>query len=191
MCFTLKSLPVLIISSVLSMLPAVSYAADESPVSQKTVDGGTLNFEGSVITAACSLSMGSAVQNINMGQVRATSLATAGTTLATGKVFSINLEDCDNSAFKNVAVTFSGTQDADDVGGLATGINGGSSSAQNLSIRIFDEKGELVKLNEASNATNLRKGGNTLSFSAKYHTEKGGVTAGDASAVATYTLTYS
>ena len=188
MRFKLKSVTAMSFCGALALLPAMSWAEDPTPV---TVDGGTLNFEGSVITAACAVSSGSAVQNINMGQVRTASLATAGTTLATGKAFTISLEDCDNSTYKNVAVTFSGTADADDASGLATGVNGGSGSAQNLSIRIYDETGSQVKLNEASGGTALRAGSNTLNFSAKYHTEKGSVTSGDASAVATYTLTYS
>lgn len=75
--------------------------------------------------------------------------------------------------------------------GLATGVNGGSGSAQNLSIRFYDEMGTQISLNETSGNTTLRAGSNTLNFTAKYHTETGNVTSGDASAVATYTLTYS
>ncbi len=37
----------------------------------------------------------------------------------------------------------------------------------------------------------LRAGANTLNFSAKYYSPLGNATAGDASAVATYTVTYS
>ncbi|WP_240116298.1 fimbrial protein [Erwinia endophytica] len=189
MRFMLKSVAVMSVCSALAIVPALSYADDE--VVPVTVDGGTLNFEGSVVTAACALSSSSAVQSINMGQVRAASLATAGTTLSTGKDFTISLEDCDNSTYKNVAVTFSGTADANDATGLATGVNGGSGSAQNLSIRFYDETGTQINLNETSSTTALRAGSNTLNFTAKYHTEVGDVTSGDASAVATYTLTYS
>ena len=185
----LKSAVAISICGALAALPALSYAEDE--VIPVTVDGGTLNFEGSVITAACALSSSSAVQSINMGQVRAASLATAGTTLSTGKDFTISLEDCDNSTYTNVAVNFTGIADANDATSLATGTNGGTGTAQNLSIRFYDEAGTQIKLNQDSGDTALRAGTNTLKFSAKYHTEKGSVTAGDASAVATYTLTYS
>lgn len=185
----LKSAVAISICGALAALPVLSYAADE--VVPVTVDGGTLNFEGSVVTAACALSSSSAIQSINMGQVRAASLATAGTTLSTGKDFTISLEDCDNSTYSNVAVNFTGIADTDDASSLATGTNGGTGTAQNLSIRFYDEAGAQIKLNEDSGDTALRAGTNTLKFSAKYHTEKGSVTAGDASAVATYTLTYS
>jgi type 1 fimbria pilin len=90
-----------------------------------------------------------------------------------------------------VAVTFSGTPDANDATSLAAGSNGGTGSAQNVAIRLYDEQGTVVKLGEPAGAVTLRDGENTLNFSAKYYSPKGTATAGDASAVATYTMTYS
>lgn len=84
MRFMLKSVAVMSVCSALAIVPALSYADDE--VVPVTVDGGTLNFEGSVVTAACALSSSSAVQSINMGQVRAASLATAGQHCQQGKI---------------------------------------------------------------------------------------------------------
>ncbi|GAA3611763.1 fimbrial protein [Gibbsiella greigii] len=179
-----KSAMAAFISSALSLLPTLTYAA-------VTVDGGTLNFEGSVVTTACALSSSSATQSINMGQVGTPNLATAGTTLSTGKEFTIQLTDCDTSVYTNIAITFTGVADANDPTTLAVGVAGNSTYAQNLGIRFFNSSGTQVKLNEASTATALTGGSNILTFTAKYHTEKGSVTAGDASAVATYTLTYS
>ncbi len=62
---------------------------------------------------------------------------------------------------------------------------------KNVAIRLYDEQGNVVNLGEPAAAIPLRKGANTLNFSAKYYSPKGGATAGDASAVATYTVTYS
>lgn len=72
-----------------------------------------------------------------------------------------------------------------------SGQNGSANSAQNVAIRLYDEQGNVVNLGEPAAAIPLRKGANTLNFSAKYYSPKGGATAGDASAVATYTVTYS
>ncbi|WP_435890800.1 fimbrial protein, partial [Escherichia coli] len=52
-------------------------------------------------------------------------------------------------------------------------------------------QGNVVRLGEPAAAIPLRAGANTLNFSAKYYSPLGNATAGDASAVATYTVTYS
>lgn len=156
-----------------------------------TVSGGTLNFTGSVVSSACAIGADSANIDIALGQVRSATLAEAGSEASTAKNFSIVLEDCDTTVSGAVAVTFSGTPDAKDPTALAVGANGGAAAAQNVAIRIFDEAGAVVKLGETSSAVTLRNGENTLNFSAKYYSANGGATAGDASAVATYTLTYS
>ena len=64
-------------------------------------------------------------------------------------------------------------------------------SAQHVAIRLYDEQGNVVRLGEPAAAIPLRAGANILNFSAKYYSPLGNATAGDASAVATYTVTYS
>ena len=164
--------------------------------------GGTVNFSGKVVTSACAISAGSANIDVDMGEVRTATLATAGSVASTAKAFAITLEDCeiaDTSASTDenpiaattVAVTFTGTPDTSDVNSLSVGANGSANSAQNVAIRLYDEQGNVVKLGEPASAIPLRKGANTLNFSAKYYSPLGNATAGDASAVATYTVTYS
>ena len=164
--------------------------------------GGTVNFSGKVVTSACAISAGSANIDVDMGEVRTATLKTAGSVASTAKAFAITLEDCeiaDTSASTEenpipattVAVTFTGTPDNADADSLAVGSNGSSASAQNVAIRLYDEQGNVVRLGEAAAPVVLRSGSNTLNFSAKYYSPQGNATAGDASAVATYTVTYS
>ncbi|BBT88456.1 fimbrial protein [Enterobacter mori] len=164
--------------------------------------GGTVNFNGKVVTSACAISAGSANIDVDMGEVRTATLAAAGSEASTAKAFSITLEDCeiadtsasteqDPIAATTVAVTFTGTPDNADANSLAVGANGGANSAQHVAIRLYDEQGNVVKLGEPAAAIPLRTGANTLNFSAKYYSPEGNATAGDASAVATYTVTYS
>lgn len=169
--------------SLAALLPASAMAAE--------TNGGTVNFTGSVVTSACAIGSNSTNMDVELGQVRTATLATAGSEASTSKDFSIVLEDCDTTVSQAVAVTFSGTPDANDPSSLAVGDNGGTGSAQNVAIRLYDEQGTVVKLGEATSAVSLRNGENTLNFSAKYFSPKGSATAGDASAVSTYTLTYS
>ena len=181
--------------SIAALLPAGSAMA-------ATASGGTVNFSGKVVTSACAISAGSANIDVDMGEVRTATLAAAGSEASTAKAFAITLEDCeiaDTSASTNdnpiaattVAVTFTGTPDTSDANSLAVGANGSASSAQHVAIRLYDEQGNVVKLGEPAAAIPLRKGANTLNFSAKYYSPQGGATAGDASAVSTYTVTYS
>ncbi|TFB26480.1 type 1 fimbrial protein [Lelliottia nimipressuralis] len=181
--------------SIAALLPAGSAMA-------ATTSGGTVNFSGKVVTSACAISAGSANIDVDMGEVRTATLAAAGSEASTAKAFAITLEDCeiaDTSASTDenpiaattVAVTFTGTPDTSDANSLAVGANGSASSAQHVAIRLYDEQGNVVKLGEPAAAIPLRKGANTLNFSAKYYSPQGGATAGDASAVATYTVTYS
>jgi type 1 fimbria pilin len=181
--------------SIAALLPAGSAMA-------ATTSGGTVNFSGKVVTSACAISAGSANIDVDMGEVRTATLAAAGSEASTAKAFAITLEDCeiaDTSASTDenpiaattVAVTFTGTPDTSDANSLAVGANGSASSAQHVAIRLYDEQGKVVKLGEPATAIPLRKGANTLNFSAKYYSPQGGATAGDASAVATYTVTYS
>lgn len=164
--------------------------------------GGTVNFNGSVVTSACAIGAKSAVIDVPMGEVRTAALAAAGSEASTAKSFEITLEDCEIAdtsastpdapiAATAVSVTFSGTPDGTDPNSLAVGANGSSAAAQNVAIRLYDAQGNLVKLGEAAEAIPIRKGSNTLSYSAKYYSPKGSATAGDASAVVTYTITYS
>ena len=181
--------------AVAAVLPAGSAFA-------ATTSGGTVNFSGKVVTSACAISAGSANIDVDMGEVRTATLAAAGSEASTAKAFSITPEDCeiadtsasteDNPiAATTVAVTFTGTPDAADANSPAVGANGGANSAQHVAIRLYDEQGKVVKLGEPAAAIPLRAGANTLNFSAKYYSPQGNATAGDASAVATYTVTYS
>lgn len=180
---------------VAALLPAGSSLA-------ATASGGTVNFSGSVVTSACAISANSANIDVDLGEVRTATLAAAGSEASTAKAFTITLEDCeiaDTSAgteedpipATTVAVTFTGTPDGTDADGLAVGSNGSSASAQNVAIRLYDEQGNVVRLGESAAPVELRSGSNTLNFSAKYYSPQGNATAGDASAVATYTVTYS
>lgn len=172
--------------SIYALLPAAALAETPAP---STADGGIVNFNGSVVTTACAVAADSANLNVDMGAVGTATLSAAGSEAPTGKAFTIQLTDCDVTTYTGIAVTFSGTPDATEATSLQAG--SGSNAAQNVAIRLYDDTGKAIQIGTATDATTLIKGSNTLKFSAKYASPKGGATAGDASAVATYTLTYS
>ncbi|SUG52081.1 type-1 fimbrial major subunit [Salmonella enterica subsp. arizonae] len=60
-----------------------------------TVTGGTVNFVGQVVDAACSVSADSVDQTVTLSQVRASKLTGAGMVANQKEDFTIKLEDCD------------------------------------------------------------------------------------------------
>lgn len=168
----------------LSILMATSSVFAATAV---TVSGGTVNFNGSIVNAACAVASDSINQTVNMGQVKATDLAVSGS-VASAVPFNINLQDCDTSVATTAAVTFTGVAASGAPTDLAAGT--GASPAKNLAIRLFDSAGTAVVLGSVTKAVNLVGGSNRLPFVAKYYTALGGVTAGDASATTTFLMTY-
>lgn len=69
-----------------------------------TVTGGTVNFVGQVVDAACSVSADSVDQTVTLGQVRASKLTEAGMVANQKEDFTIKLEDCDTQTSQNAAV---------------------------------------------------------------------------------------
>ena len=84
-----------------------------------TVSGGTVNFTGQVVNAACSVSADSIDQTVTLSQVRTSKLTAAGMVANQKEDFSIKLEDCDTTVSQNAAVIFNGQQDSSLAGSLA------------------------------------------------------------------------
>ncbi len=69
-----------------------------------TVSGGTVNFTGQVVNAACSVSADSIDQTVILSQVRTSKLTASGVVANQKEDFSIKLEDCDTTVSQNAAV---------------------------------------------------------------------------------------
>jgi type 1 fimbria pilin len=150
-----------------------------------TIPGGTITFDGTVVTTACEVATGSF--NVSLGEVGTNSLKAAGSEAPTKKDFSIQLTGCDTSVMKSVAVTFSGTPDSTDATALAP--SGGT--ATKVAIRLYDNDGTKLNLGTASKSITLLDDQTSLNFKAALISPQGQATAGDVQATATYTLTYS
>lgn len=75
-------------------------------------DISTINVTGNVVASPCVIDASNATINIDLGDIQATTLATAGTG-SPWKTFDIILKGCPVSTTKAIVV-FSGTQDPDD-----------------------------------------------------------------------------
>ncbi|WP_273855347.1 fimbrial protein [Serratia liquefaciens] len=147
---------------------------------------GKVSFEGSIIDAPCSISPESTDQSVFLGQVANAALKNGGTSIP--KAFEIALENCEIEKGKeNVSVTFSGVESTVQPGKLA--LNG---TAKGASIAITDGSGKLLKLGEASPASEVVEGNTNLRFTA-YLQGDGASTAivpGDFTSVANFTMAY-
>lgn len=181
-------------ASAFAMISGYSFAAT-------TVNGGRVDFEGDVVSAACALDLSSAKQTVKMGQVRTSAFTGVG--VSTSSVaFDITLTGCNVSAesatragqtradSSNVAIGFTGVVDS--TNDKALSLNGGDGAADGIGLQIKDAGGKVVPLDgKASTSVLLNDDRVVVPFQAYYISTKPSVKAGKANATATFTITYS
>jgi len=164
--------------------------ADDEPVPPTVVNGGSIKFTGEFITAACAVENKSANQEIPLGQYSTTSLKKKGDVTA-NIPFSIELVDCDNSAYSNVSVAFTGlSKDS-----VLLDINGDGSNATvatGMAVELLDSTSTPVPLNgqDYSTPQTLYEGNTALHFNARYKAIDDTITSGLANANATFMVKY-
>ncbi|MCP2231222.1 MULTISPECIES: fimbrial protein [Erwinia] len=167
---------------------SLAHAADATPGAAAGSQGsGQLSFSGSIVDAPCSIKSESTKQDINLGAISKALLAKADGHSTPTQV-NIKLENCELAKDKNgVTITFSGA--ANDTDDSMLGLAGNASDA---GIVFVDNKGQKIKLGEASQPTKLVGSDSTLSFSAYVQQTKAtpSIVPGDFTAVANFQLAY-
>ena len=153
-----------------------------------TVSGGTVNFVGQVVNAACSVSADSVDQTVTLSQVRASKLTAAGMVANQKEDFSIKLEDCDTTVSQEAAVIFNGQQDGTLAGSLAN--TAGAGAATNVALLLYGPDGQPLNIGDTSGTVTLIDGENVVPLSVDY-IATGAVVAGNVSATATFSMVYS
>lgn len=149
---------------------------------------GNVHFYGAVVNGACVIDTQSIDQSVMMGQVR-TSTFTATGSWAEPIVFWIKLQNCDAFTSESASVAFNGLADIKDPQVFQAGF--GTGAAKGVGIGIFDRKGNPVAPDTQPLAKMpLIAGENALLFTARYRSVSTPVTAGDASATVTFSVTY-
>ena len=137
-----------------------------------TVSGGTVNFVGQVVNAACSVAADSVDQTVTLSQVRTVKLTTVGMQANQKEDFKIVLEDCDATVSQNAAVIFNGQQDPAVEGSLA------------------NTAGQALNIGDTSSNVKLINGENIIPLSVDY-VATGAAEPGNVSSVATFQMVYS
>lgn len=177
----------------INTLIAVSMLTAGSMAYAATTPGGTVQFRGEIVNAACAVSANSDGQAVNLGQSRTAAFSKVGD--RSGPVsFTIELLDCDTTVSTKVSVSFTGAADAVDKTILAASNAGGGTSgaATGVGIEISDAKGTVLSPDGATFSTpqTLNDGKNVLNFNARYKSTLITVTAGRADADALFTMKY-
>lgn len=153
-----------------------------------TVTGGTVNFVGEVVDAACSVSADSVNQTITLSQVRTAKLTASGMFAQQKEPFTIVLEDCDTTVSQNAGVTFNGQQDP--VIDTALANTAGAGAAANVALQLFGPDGNQLNIGEDSSTITLINGTNTIPLSVDY-VATGAATPGNVASTATFNVNYS
>ncbi|OAT53458.1 type 1 fimbrial protein [Kluyvera georgiana ATCC 51603] len=163
------------------MMMPVAYASD---------NGVEIDMSGTVIASTCDVETADTLQTIFIGNFASTLFTTVGDVSPTADLL-IRLNNC-SSGISGATVTFSGTPDNDnnkllalsdtsESGGMATGVG----------VEILDANKNSVAINADSESQPLKEGdNNTLTFFLRYKATKIPVTAGNASSVMYFDLSY-
>lgn len=149
---------------------------------------GVINFEGSVINAACSIDAKSLDQTIQMGAIAVHALDKGGKSHPVD--FSIQLHDCDLSLGSNATVAFNGiagaVADNLDKTFATTDTAGGS-----VGIVITDIGGNAIEPNASSTPVVLNPNDNELRFQAYVQGSSQSIVPGTFKSVANFVMNYS
>ncbi|MEB5959744.1 fimbrial protein [Enterobacter sichuanensis] len=150
----------------------------------------TLQISGNVTASTCEIEAGSVDQHVKIGTFSGKDFPAVGST-SSFKAMNINLKNC-YEKLSSVLVKFSGVADADNPTLLAvTDTGAGGTLATGIGVELLDNGGKNIPFNSDTPLTfELEEGNNTLSFLLRYKSTRYPVTAGDASAVMYFNLTY-
>ncbi|WP_392564003.1 fimbrial protein [Orbus wheelerorum] len=172
-----------------AFLSSTAFAEGE-PVPQLTVNGGQITFTGEIIDGACSIDAGDSDKIVKLPSVKATTF-TAPDQVANAKTeFTITLRDCSIETYKNVAVTFSGQNDATNPKYLGNN-NPGAGAAQNVALQLYGQDGEVIVLGTKEAGKKVMVNGtNVLRYSVDYVSTKAAVKSGPVTSTADFQLNY-
>ncbi|KOC88586.1 hypothetical protein NG42_16065 [Winslowiella iniecta] len=123
------------------------------------MDGGEINFTGRVVSQPCVVAPDSADIDVDMGRISKQDLLQNGKSQT--KNFSIRLTNCNTSTVQSVRVTFSGNEDSKLPGRLDI-----TGDADGAAIRLLNQDGSAIIINNPAQGIPLNDGENTLNFGA-------------------------
>lgn len=172
-----------------NIIAAAIVATAALSMSNAFAAAGTVNFNGEILDAACTVDVGSQNQTVELGKYNRSEFPSAGSVSAATK-FNIVLKDCP-ATVTSASVRFDGTPDTTDstllaidssVAGAATGVAINLMTADKAPLPLHGSNGYSYALSSSTD--------NTLDFYAQYKSTVAAVTAGPANSVANFSVVY-
>ncbi|KFK93157.1 hypothetical protein IV04_05405 [Serratia sp. Ag1] len=161
-----------------------------SGVYQASADPVQVNITGKVIASPCTLDTANSTLSVDLGDIQATALGTAGTYGGSEKFFNLVLNNCPATTSK-VTATFSGTPYDADNNFFA---NSGTATGVGIKIKTFAEPYTGTTVRPTSStwtvAVNAATKSATLAFATKAYTATGNATPGSINSVMQVAFTY-
>ncbi|ECG8590418.1 fimbrial protein [Salmonella enterica subsp. salamae] len=148
---------------------------------------GNVNISGSIQDNTCTVATDSQALQVPLGNIPSKQFTSKGVG-SQPAVFVIDLQKCGTAA-AGVSFTFTGAVDTDDNGLLALD---GSNHAGGIGVEIQDADHVRLPLNQTTPVYTVdpNQADNKFTFYARYLATADSVTSGDASASATFSLTW-
>lgn len=166
-------------------LTAIFFSA--TALADKANDG-TVHITGTILQNACTVKTNSI--EVTLKDQYASVFTAAGQTQS-NKAFTIDLENCDSTIYKNIQARFEGTEDSygntvlANTAGTATGIGVQILDSTDTALAFNDESAWSTQSTLADNQTEI-----SLPFSSQFIATSNTVTAGSVDATATFYLQY-
>lgn len=154
-------------------------------VSTANAADGTINFTGSILDSACTVT--GSTQTVALGSVVKSAFTAAGNTASPTK-FSITLSSCPE-ATKTAIVSFDGTTNTTNSNLLAL-TSGSAATGVGVGIYESDNTTIIPVGTHSASKTLSTTASTTFNFIAKYVATAAAVTAGSANAVSDVTISY-
>jgi major type 1 subunit fimbrin (pilin) len=157
-----------------------------------TVNGGTIQFNGQVVDAACIVSYDTLNQTVHLGQVKLGDMSGGAGKKSTAVPFQIQLDECDPTVQAAATFSFTGTADGSSTDKLLNDATG--QAASGIAVQMTNGADNSVvpvdgSSDDASKIT-LNNGSNIANFNAYMISTSDTPAAGDVHATANFSVYY-
>lgn len=147
-------------------------------------EGGTITFQGEILTTACTLTLENETQTVTLADIPTGIFSASGELANMAQPFNIVLEDCDSQLHTQVAMKFTGP------GASTVGILDNTGTAVGVGFKVLQNATEVPFDGTAMAPITITDGTMTIPFSADYISTAATQTPGTITSAATFRLSY-
>lgn len=164
-------------------LSAGMFAYNASAVTVEQ-DGGTITFQGEILTTACTLAVADQNQTVTLADIPTGIFSASGELANKAQAFDIVLENCDSQLHTDVAMKFTGP------GASTAGILNSTGTATGVAFKVKQDATDVKFDGTAMPSITITDGTMTVPFTADYISTAATQAAGTITSSATFKLSY-